>query len=327
MNRRPDRIHAATIDTTGQSASQARVNQRTVDIGPVQVSDITFQTDATIDCDDVGTGYYVNLPVVGRLESRHRGSKIIASRELAVVFQPGGGSFSGQWAAGTRVLCVRLDQSAVDMALARLTGGAPAVKASFELVMNTRHGLGRTWVEQLLVLSRQPEGQHGLLANPLVSRPLAESLVNGFLLAAEHTRSAAVAASAAPVEPTRPATIQKAIELMETDPRAPLNVSELAASCGVSARTAARLPAPCRHVAHVLPAGRPAAPGRRRTARGGPAGRHRGRDSPALGIRPPRPVRGRVRGAIRAAARADAARGPLTRFAAIITSFSGQSSG
>jgi transcriptional regulator GlxA family with amidase domain len=134
------------------------------------------------------------------------------------------------------VLCVRLDQSAVDMALARLTGGAPAVKASFELAMNTRHGLGRTWVEQLLVLSRQPGGQDGLLANPLVSRPLAESLVNGFLLAVEHTRSAAVAASAASVEPTRPATIQKAIELMETDPRAPLNVSELAASCGVSAR-------------------------------------------------------------------------------------------
>lgn len=236
MNRRPGRIHAATIDTTGQSASQARVHQRTVDIGPVQVSDITFQTDMTVDCDDVGTGYYVNLPVVGRLESRHRGSKIIASRELAVVFQPGGGSFSGQWAAGTRVLCVRLDQSAVDAALARLTGGAPAVKASFELAMNTRHGLGRTWVEQLLVLSRQPGGQDGLLANPLVSRPLAESLVNGFLLAVEHTRSAAVAASAASVEPTRPATIQKAIELMETDPRAPLNVSELAASCGVSAR-------------------------------------------------------------------------------------------
>jgi AraC-like DNA-binding protein len=236
VNRRPGRIHAATIDSTGQSASQARVHQRTVDIGPVQVSDITFQTDMTVDCDDVGTGYYLNLPVVGRLESRHRGSKIIASRELAAVFQPGGGSFSGQWAAGTRVLCVRLDQSAVDAALARLTGGAPAVKASFELAMNTRHGLGRTWVEQLLVLSRQPGGQDGLLANPLVSRPLAESLVNGFLLAVEHTRSAAVAASAASVEPTRPATIQKAIELMETDPRAPLNVSELAASCGVSAR-------------------------------------------------------------------------------------------
>jgi AraC-like DNA-binding protein len=234
MNGRPGRIHAATIDTAGQSAWQVRVRQRTVDVGPVQISDITFQTDMVVDCDDVGTGYYVNLPVVGRLESAHRGSKIIASRERAAVFQPGGGAFSGQWLAGTRVLCVRLDQSAVGAALARLPAGPP--ETTFEPAMNTRHGLGRTWIEQLLVLCRQPGGQDGLLANPLVAKPLAESLVNGFLLAAEHTRSAAVASSAAPAEPTRPATIRKAIELMETCPQAPLNVSELAASCGVSAR-------------------------------------------------------------------------------------------
>jgi AraC-like DNA-binding protein len=236
MNGRQGRIHAATIDTAGQSTSQVRVRQRTVDVGPVQISDITFPTDMVVDCDDVGTGYYVNLPVVGRLESTHRGAKIIASRERAAVFQPGGGAFSGQWLAGTRVLCVRLDQSAVGAALARLPAGPPRSEATFEVAMNTRQGLGRSWIEQLLVLCRQPGGQDGLLANPLVAKPLAESLVNGFLLAAEHTRSAAVAASAAPVEPVRPATIRKAIELMETDPQAPLSVSDLAAWCGVSAR-------------------------------------------------------------------------------------------
>jgi AraC-like DNA-binding protein len=236
MKERPRPIRAATIDTVGQSPAQARVLQRHVSVGPVVVSDITFQTDTVVECDDVGAGYYVHLPVSGRLESRHGGSKLTATRELAAVFQPGGGSFSGQWTAGSRVLCVRLDGGAVDTALARLPGREPASKTRFELAMNTRQGLGRTWVEQLLVLCRQPAGRDGLLAHPLVSRPLAESLVNGFLLAAGHSRSTAVAAAAVVAEPAPPATIRKAIDLIEADPRAPLSVADLAAGCGVGAR-------------------------------------------------------------------------------------------
>ena len=102
--------------------------------------------------------------------------------------------------------------------------------------MNTRQGPGRTWIEQLLVIARQPAGQDGLLAHPLVARPLAESLVNGFLLAAAHSRSVAVAAAAAAPGPSRPATVAQAIDLIEADPQSPWAVSDLAARCGVSAR-------------------------------------------------------------------------------------------
>lgn len=72
------------------------------------------------------------------------------------------------------MLCVRLDDAAVGAALAGLPSGAPAAETSFELAMNTRRGLGRTWIEQLLVLAQQPAGPDGLLAHPLVSRPLGE---------------------------------------------------------------------------------------------------------------------------------------------------------
>ena len=181
----------------------------------------------------------MHLPISGRLESRYGGSTLTATREVAAVYQPDGGSFTGQWEAGTRVLCVRLDGAAVGSALARLTGRETGPEASFELAMNTRHGPGRTWVEQLLLLSRQPAGPDGLLASPLVAQPLAQSLVNGFLLAAEHPRSGAViaaAAAAATAEPAAPATIRKAIDLIEADPRAPLSVADLAAGCGVGAR-------------------------------------------------------------------------------------------
>jgi len=314
---RPWRIRAASIDTVGQSATTDRARQRTVDVGPVKVSDITVVPDLVVDCDEVGTGYYVHLPVVGRMEARHRGAKLIANRELAAIYQAGGGSFSGQWAAGSRVLCVRLDGTAVGTALARLPGDQSVAGTTFELAMDTSRGFGRTWVEQLLVLCRQPAGQDGLLAHPLVARPLAESLVNGFLLAAGNTRSAALAAAA---EPTRPAIIQKAIGLMEEEPLTPLNVADLAR--GEPAGPPTRLPAPCRGAAHGLPAGCPAAPGRRRPARA-LAGRHRGLRGTPLGLRPPRPVRRHLRGAIRPATGPDAARRPLMRIAATGASFFG----
>jgi AraC-like DNA-binding protein len=237
MKERTSRIRAASIDTVGQLSAQVPVLQRSVSVGAVAVSDITFRSDMVVECDEVGAGYYVHLPIAGRLESRHCGSKLIATRELAAVYSPGGGSFAGQWAAGSRVLCVRLDGAAVATALARLPGREPAPRISFELAMNTRQALSRTWVEQLLVLCRQPAGPDGLLAHPLVARPLAESLVNGFLLAAQHSRSTAVAAAAAAaVEPTPPATIRKAIDRIESDPREPLSVSDLADWCGVGAR-------------------------------------------------------------------------------------------
>jgi AraC-like DNA-binding protein len=209
------------------------VLQRSVSFGPVQISDIVFQADLAVDCDDVGIDYYVHLPITGRMESRHGGSELIATRELAAVYQPGAGSFSGQWAAGTRVLCVRLDHTAVAAALARLPDGAPAAQTKFELAINTQQGLGRTWAEQLLVLSRQPTGRESLLAHSLVSRPLAESLVNGFLLASAPTCSAAIVAAA---RSARPAAVQKAIELIEADPQVSLGVSDMAARCGVSPR-------------------------------------------------------------------------------------------
>jgi AraC-like DNA-binding protein len=238
MPGRSGRIRAATIDTAGQASAQAQVQvlQRSVSVGPVAVSDITFLTDVTVECDDVGAGYYVHLPVSGRMQSRYGGSKLTATRELAAVYSPGGGSFTGLWEAGSRVLCVRLDDGAVATALARLPGQDPAPATRFELAMNARQGPGRTWVEQMLVLARQPAGPDGLLAHPLVSRPLAESVVNGFLLAAGHSRSAAVAAAAAVVEPALPDTIRKAIDLIEADPRASLTVSDLAALCGVGPR-------------------------------------------------------------------------------------------
>jgi transcriptional regulator GlxA family with amidase domain len=119
--------------------------------------------------------------------------------------------------------------------MARLIGDRVPSRVSFDPVMNTAGGDGRAWADLLYSVNRQlATAPDGLLTQPLIAAPLAESVVNGFLLAAPHSHTEALAA---PVAAVRPAAVRTAIDVIEADPRAPLTLSVLAEHCGVSART------------------------------------------------------------------------------------------
>ncbi|HEY4460817.1 MAG TPA: AraC family transcriptional regulator [Pseudonocardiaceae bacterium] len=202
---------------------------RTADLGPITIGEVTFQHEMRLDTDDVGTGFFVHLPITGRFESRHRGVDMIVNRTSSAVYQPGAGSFFGRWPVGYRALCVRIDLGAVETALARLVGDR---KIPFDLVMNTRDGYGRTWAELLFSVNRQLSVPGGLLDQPLVAAPLADAMLNGFVLAA----ATAHVEAAAPVA-ARPASVRTAIDLIESQPREALTLSLIAQRCEVSPRT------------------------------------------------------------------------------------------
>ena len=225
-------VRTSTIDTTRVAAGHLAASERCAQIGSVAVTDVVVKTASTLECEDVGSHYYVHLPLSGRLVSRHRGVDLTATREVAAVYRPEGGSFHGRWTAGCRALCVTLDRTSVNSALTKLLDDEPP-PATFGLAMHTAHSFARTWVALLFSLSRQATSPNSLLSQPLVADPLAESVVNGFLLATTHSYSEALAA---PIAPARPAMVRVAIDLMEADPQAPITVSMLAAHCGVSVR-------------------------------------------------------------------------------------------
>jgi hypothetical protein len=100
--------------------------------------------------------------------------------------------------------------------------------------MDTASGHGRGWAQFLLSTQRQLAAPDSLLSDPIVAAPLAEAVVNGFLLAMPHSHSGALRAVA---PAARPAAVRAAVELIEGDPAVPLTVSALAAHCGVSVCT------------------------------------------------------------------------------------------
>ncbi|MGW1208066.1 AraC family transcriptional regulator [Streptomyces sp. NPDC002499] len=226
-------VRTSTIETVPQDEVTVST-YRFAELGPIHIGEVDFGDELRLETEDVGTGFYVHVPITGRFESRHRGVDLTVSRLGSALYRPGGGAVSARWPAGYRGLCVRIDMPAVETMLARLVGDRTSRRVSFDPVMNYAEGFGRNWAELLVSVNRQITAPGSLLAQPLVAGPLADSIVNGFLLAATHSHPEALGG---PVTRTRPASVRTAIDIIESDPQAPLTLSLLADRCGVGPRT------------------------------------------------------------------------------------------
>ena len=225
-------VRSSTIESVPQDEVTVST-YRSAELGPITIGEVAFQHEMRLVCDDVGTGFYIQLPISGRFESRHRGVDMMVNRMSSALYRPGGGAFFGHWPVGYRALCVRVDMPAVEAALGRLLGDRTSGRVTFDPVMNTADGYGRSWADLLFSVNRQLAAPGGsLLSQPLVAAPLADSMVNGFVLASTRPETLA-----GPVVTARLATVRAAIDVIESEPQAPLTLSLLAQRCGVGPRT------------------------------------------------------------------------------------------
>jgi AraC-like DNA-binding protein len=104
----------------------------------------------------------------------------------------------------------------------------------FEASLPLNGAAAQSWVRLLLMVQRQLDYPDGVIAHSVVSVPLVESLLHGFLLVADHPYRDALAA---PVEPGRPAAVRDAMDIIEAGAHLPLATSALARQCHVSVRT------------------------------------------------------------------------------------------
>jgi AraC-like DNA-binding protein len=208
--------------------------QRVTHIGPITVGDITYQTDVQLSFNEARDGYHVDVPINGGLESRHRGRQLTSTPELATVFRPDGETMVTRWPGGSRHLSVKIDQVAVDRSLEGLIGRPVDSHIPFEATLPMKAGAALSWVRLLLMVHRQLNWPKSLIGNSLVSVPLAECVIHGFLLVADHPYREALAA---PAEPGRPEAVRTAMDIIEAGPHLPLTTSALAMQCHVSVRT------------------------------------------------------------------------------------------
>jgi hypothetical protein len=138
-----------------------------------------------IHCGSLRSTYRVNVPWSGHFESTHRGSSLTAGPGTAVLYQPEGDAGS-RWAAGSRLLSIRIDRSAVEDALSDSLGRQLTSQIDFTSGISMRSTTTQSWINMLSLFAEQLFRRDSILNQPMVGLPFVDSLVRGLLLAAEH---------------------------------------------------------------------------------------------------------------------------------------------
>jgi AraC-like DNA-binding protein len=209
------------------------LTQRVGGIGPVTLGEFVVGSDVSMDCGELCSGYRVNVLRSGRIESVHRGSSLRVRHGSVAVYQPQGHA-AARWAAGTRMLALKIDRGAVDDALSDALGWQVTSQIDFAPVMPTTTPAARSWINMLVLLYEHISRPDSLLTQPLVGLPFVDSLIRGFLLAADHPHRDAVGADA---EQAPPRAVRTAIDVIESEAHLPTTVSSLAARSHVSVRS------------------------------------------------------------------------------------------
>lgn len=209
------------------------VRQRARRMGPITFVDLVAGSDVSLDSGEQCSGYRVNFVRSGHLEATFRGSSLSAGPGTVAVYHPQGHAVA-RWAAGSRMLGMKIDSQAVDDALRDALGRQVTPQPDFAHLMPSDALLTRSWVDMVLMVAQQLFRSGTLLNQPIIGLPVVDSVVQGFLLVADHPHRDAVAADAGHAVPR---TIKTAIGIIEEEAHLPLTVSSLAARSHVSVRS------------------------------------------------------------------------------------------
>ena len=209
------------------------VTQRVGRMGPVTLSEIAVGSDLPMDGGQVCGSYRVIVVQAGRTEVEHRGRVAIGGPGSATVVAPEGLG-KGQWDAGSKVICLKIDRSAVADALSDALGRQVTSQVDFTPIMPTNAAPTQSWIDMLVSFKEQFFRPDSVLNQPLVGLPFVDGLVRGFLLAAEHPHLDAITGDE---RPAAPRAIRTAVGIIEEEAHLPLTLSAIATRSHISVRT------------------------------------------------------------------------------------------
>jgi AraC-like DNA-binding protein len=209
------------------------MTQRGGRMGPVSIQDTVFDADTSIDCGEECSTYRVFLVRSGRARGAHRGLPAGGRAGTAAVYAPEG--LSGlQWDAGTEILLLKMARHAVEDALGDALGRQLTSQPDFEPLLPIHTASARSWINMLALFAEQFFHPDGLIHQPLVGMPFVDSLIRGFLVAAEHSQRDALLGRD---DSMPPRAVRTAIDVIEAEAHLPLTLSSIAARSQVSVRS------------------------------------------------------------------------------------------
>jgi AraC-like DNA-binding protein len=208
------------------------LTQRVGRMGQVAVSEIALGADMSMDAGELCGAYRIVIPLSGRIEGLYRGSSLTTEPGVASVYPPEGRA-AGRWIAGSRLISLKIDRPAIDDALSDALGRQVMSQPDFAPVMSINAAATRSWISMVALLKEQLFLPDTVLNQPMVGLPFVDSLVRGFLFAAEHPHRDALLDERLGA----PRAIRTAAGIIEEEADLPLTLTSIAARCHVSVRS------------------------------------------------------------------------------------------
>jgi AraC-like DNA-binding protein len=221
------------LDVTGPATDFA-TRLSVVDLGALVVGDIRFGTEMRMSFGEPGV-YHVAVPFGGCFSVQQgRGDVEFATERRAVVFDPARGIHIDTWSADCQALTVKVDKAALLRQLEVLLGRSVRRPPRFEPYMDVSRGPGLSWMRLAMWNLLERDVPLGLLGHPMIRGRLEQTLLEGMLLATDHTFRTALDA---PPPPMRPASVKRVMDAVQELPAEPYDANRLAAIAQVSLRT------------------------------------------------------------------------------------------
>lgn len=210
------------------------MSMRFATLGAISLADLTYAEDVSIDCGELETSYHVNVPLQGRLTSRHAGKELIATPDFGAVYGPEGETVLSRWEADCRQLCVKIDRSALEQHLGGLVryDGKDALK--LDSVIDVRTGVGRSWVRLARFLLQEAQAGGSVASTPLVAASMEDAMLRGLLASVGQRYLSEAPASRSQSVPHH--AIRVAVEFIEDHPADAITTSDIAVHCSLSVR-------------------------------------------------------------------------------------------
>jgi AraC-like DNA-binding protein len=202
-------------------------------IGGATVSEVAVGAEMSLDAGESCGAYRIVVLRAGRAEGMYRGLSLMGGPG-AVTLYPPQGRVAAKWSAGSRFLSLKLDRAAVHDALSDALGWQVMSQPDFAPVLSTESAATRSWINMVALFKDQIFRPDSMLNQPLVGLPFVDSLVRGFLLAADHPHRDALAKD---VRLFAPRAIRSAIEIIEEEAHLPLTLTSIATRTHISVRT------------------------------------------------------------------------------------------
>ncbi|MEU9166577.1 AraC family transcriptional regulator [Streptomyces sp. NPDC048420] len=221
------------LEVAGQ-ASLFATRLSVVELGALTVGDIRFGTEMRMSFGEPGV-YHVAVPFGGCFSVQEgRADVEFATERRALVFDPEHDIHIDTWSADCQALTVKVDKAALLRQLEVLLGRAVRRPPRFGPYMDVSRGPGLSWVRLAMWNLRERDVPDGMLSHPMIRGRLEQALLEGMLLATDHTFRDTLAA---PPPAMRPASVKRVMDAVQELPAEPYDANRLAAIAQVSLRT------------------------------------------------------------------------------------------